>query len=99
MTYFTQVDTRTRLRESKSFFISLFVYNFFCAHHQFNTSHQNLLEQEGELERLRREKLQREEIELYHVSIVKEEKEEKRKTKGLTSFAYEDVSVPWILFM
>ena len=94
MTYLPQVDTRTRLRESKSFFII-----FFALITSSTRLHQNLLEQEGELERLRREKLQREEIELYHVSIVKEEKEEKRKTKGLTNFTYEDVSVPWILFM
>ena len=42
------------------------------------------MEQEEELEKLRREKLQREEIELYKLSIVKEE--DKRKIKGMMKF-------------
>ena len=39
------------------------------------------MEQEEELEKLRREKLQREEIELYKLTVVQEEDE--RKMKGL----------------
>ena len=42
------------------------------------------MEQEEELEKLRREKFQREEIELYKLSIVKEE--DKRKITGMVKF-------------